>query len=70
MAQNRLLEAQGTGKSIKYGSGLFRVFSPTIAQHNGIVADPEEKHNLSGPAVDADLLGAGTQSLLSFILSH
>jgi hypothetical protein len=55
MAQNRLLEVQGTGKSIKNGSALFRVFSLTIAQHNGIVADPEEKHNLTGPAVDADL---------------
>ena len=40
-AKTRLLEAQGTGKSIKNGSGLFMVFSSTIAQHNGIVADPE-----------------------------
>ena len=41
IAQNRLLEVQGTGKLIKNGSDLFMVFSPTIAQHNGIVADPE-----------------------------
>ena len=52
MAQNRLLEVQGTGKSIKNGSDLFMVFSPTIAQHNGKVRYPESKHDFAGRSVE------------------
>ena len=52
MAQNRLLEAQITEKSLKNRFAPFRVFSPLWAQQNGIDAIPGEKLIFSGLAVE------------------
>ena len=70
MAQNRLLEVQGTGKSIKNGSTLFGVFSPTWAQHNAIVTDPESLLDIAGRSVGGDPADSGKQCKNNSILEN
>ena len=61
MVKNGLLGVQGTGKSIKNGSALFGVFSPTWAQHNAIVTDPESLLDIAGRSVVGGPTDSGKQ---------